>query len=169
MMSQLPHVHAVLFPRQPHFLSVLVLFTLFGSGSGCSEGGPRLFKATGKITFNDKPLVNAGVVFSPADQSLSGILAVGRTDATGAFTLSTDTRSGTAEGNYSVTVYATEENQAVTKSSEDLLTRAPTREFKPPKLIPEKYTNPKESGLSFNVSATGRNHFEINLTGDAPQ
>ena len=149
---------------------MLVLIALIGANSGCSDGGPKLFPATGQVTFNDKPLANAGVVFGPTDLTSSALLATARTDTNGAFTLVTDLRPGATEGKYTVTISAIDETQLASQKPEDLMKPDAAQNFKPPKsLIPTKYNNPKDSGLSYSVSPSEKNHFDIKLTGTAPK
>lgn len=145
---------------------------LFSAG----DTGPKLYRATGVVTLNGKPLPNAGVIFNPKDVASTTKLATGRTDAQGRFTLQTSERPGAMPSDYQVAIYATEEPPQNTTRPDDFRMRPterppgePPPELKPPKLlIPERYTKPKESGLAFTVSATTRNEFDIKLTGTPP-
>jgi hypothetical protein len=128
-----------------------------------------LLRATGQVTFNGKPLIDAGVVFSPNDAQSSAILATGRTDESGEFILETNLRHGAAAGAYNVAVFATNERSSP-KTPEDMQKLVKTESAKPPQSsIPLKYSNPNESGLSYSVSASGKNRFDIKLTGTAPR
>ena len=174
MMQRIPSFGSLLLPCCDGSLRLLVLIVLMGFTIGCSDSGPRLFEATGKLTLNDKPLANASIIFSPAEQSPTVLLATGRTDAEGAFALITDLRPGATAGKYTVTISATEEIAAAPKSqSKNKENSSMLREGDMPKptksLIPLKYTKLEESGLSFTVDAAGKNQFEIKLTGSPPK
>lgn len=148
----------------------LILIAMISVVGGCSRGGPKLYSATGQVTFNDEPLANAAVVFAPDDPQSSARLATGRTDATGTFKLETNLRPGATEGNYAVAVVATEENDSLTERPEAPVPPVKAKKIQRPKsLIPQQFANPKQSGLSYTVLPHGRNYFEIHLTGTVPQ
>lgn len=158
-------------PSQPRAVSLLVLIVLIGTSSGgCSHGGPKLYTATGQVMFNDEPLANAGIVFFPDDPADSALLATGRTDANGKFTLVTNMRHGIAEGDYTAIVSAMKEDGPASQGQKALPQTVKAKQFQPPKLlIPKKYADAKESGLFFTVLANGKNHFEIKLSGTPPE
>ena len=61
--------------------------------AGCGDGGPKLAKVTGVVTFDGKPFANAYVSFQPiasGDNINPGPGSVGRTDEQGKFRLFTD-------------------------------------------------------------------------------
>ena len=76
-----------IFPWKCLALSALVLLA-----SGCSGGGPRLYKAGGIVTDNNTPLAGAHVTFAYND----GEFASGVTDAAGKFELNAANRLGGA-------------------------------------------------------------------------
>ena len=169
------------FPKLGGAMAVLALVWFLSWLFSPGESGPQLFKATGLVTFNDKPLPNASVIFNPTSAltpsaKQSGKLATGRTDQSGRFVLYTDQRAGALPADYTVMIIATEEVPAAAQPQRDLLQRPPELKPgerptlpKPPKsLIPERYTTCKESGLSFPVSDTKGNYFDIKLTGEPP-
>ncbi len=83
--------------------------------AGCG-GGPKkvaVFKATGTVTFQGKPLPQASVTFSPVDDGQTAVpgvtndkpVAYGMTDDKGEFTLTTYTAGdGAPAGSYNVVV-----------------------------------------------------------------
>ncbi len=55
---------------------------------GC-DGGPELSPVSGRVTVNDKPLVNAAIIFSPLDEGMPQVTSGGTTDSNGDYELST--------------------------------------------------------------------------------
>lgn len=71
--------------------------------SGGSGGAQKVYRVTGKITMNGGPVANAAVSFSPLDKQP---VAVGRTNASGDYTLTTYVAGdGAAAGKFTVLVY----------------------------------------------------------------
>ena len=163
-------------PKVGGVLAVLMLIWGASWLVSADDDGPKLYSATGVVTLNGKPLPNAGVIFNPKDLTSTAKLATGRTDPRGRFTLHTFPRPGAMPSDYNVAIIATEEPPQDTRRPDDFRMRPqelnpgePPSLPQPPKLlIPEHYTKPKESRLSFAVSATARNYFEIKLTGTPP-
>lgn len=148
--------------------------------TGCGTGEPIAYSVTGTVTLDDKPLPNAGVVFTPALTPSLGAMAGGRTDESGRFSLMTGKRMGAYPASYKVTVFLQEEEKTKDKREEanpyspsvstveqtTANSNAANTAPKPPKyLIPEKYTKPDESGLTYVVGISN-NHYEIKLTSD---
>ncbi|HUQ68519.1 MAG TPA: hypothetical protein VM165_03290 [Planctomycetaceae bacterium] len=133
---------------------------------GCS-GGPKIpptHAVSGKITYQDKPLAGAEVGFVSSGDNKDVLAARGVTNDSGEFKLSTyvdaqHTVSGATAGDYAVTVSKTE-TMDQEKMREQFATN-PNMEFK--KLVPAKYTNPKESPLKAKVEAGKSNTFEFKL------
>lgn len=160
------------------------LYLCLGLMAGCSSGtkGPKLAPADGTVTYMGNPLAGATVMFVPE----KGPVAIGITDMSGKFRLSTGTIRGAVIGNSKVSVTATEPGKS--DSGKDALSKRPqTREeadaymkkanemqaamasgrpedVLPKSLIPEKYNKTDTSGLSYEIKASGTNHFEIALT-----
>jgi hypothetical protein len=81
------------------------LFPLFSAAclllaAGCG-GGLKPVPVTGDVTLDGKPLANAGVLFCPVEK---GPEAIGVTDASGKFQLSSTEHSGALPGQYRVTI-----------------------------------------------------------------
>lgn len=144
---------------------------------GCSSGGggPTLAPVDGEVTYMNKPIAGATVMFIPE----KGPLALGITDAEGKFRLSTGTTRGVVLGSSRATVTVPE------AAAKEVLTPPKTQaeadaymkkinamqqarigtsaaSQKPASLIPEKYGKPDTSGLSYTVKA-GSNHFKLEL------
>src|SRR5579859_1143365 len=99
---------------------IVGLIGLALAGAGC--GGRGTVKVNGTVTLDGKPVVGALVSFVPRDLG-SGRLANGRTDANGAFDLTTfRTGDGAVPGPYKITVTLTAEDPktAVGKSPEEM-------------------------------------------------
>jgi hypothetical protein len=72
-------------PLRPHLGSLLLALTSLAALVGC--GGPgNVGRVTGKVTLDGQPLPDAMVTFSPT--KAGGSSALGKTDSTGAYTLS---------------------------------------------------------------------------------
>ena len=171
-----------------NFCSVMLALAL----AGCSDGGKdvKLADAGGTVTFKGAPLADATVTFIPEN----GPIAMGVTDLSGKFTLSTGSRSGVAVGNCNVTVTALSGGAAKgspdaakltgpVNSKEAGLARqaemmkmqqkiaesgAPAEEAmgtSSRSVIPERYNKPDTSALSFPVDRdSSKNQFSITLT-----
>ncbi|MEY4178504.1 MAG: hypothetical protein RLY70_2078 [Planctomycetota bacterium] len=138
---------------------------------GCGgEGGPSLSPVKGVVKYNGAPVQGASVSFLYE----SGQLAVGATDASGSFSLTTNGRPGaplgaakvgvnkvdTAAGGQDTTTMKPEDMQ---KMQMEIMKRGNQAAAKPP--LPLKYQDPSKSGLTAEVAAGGvdKNTFEFNL------
>lgn len=71
---------------------------------GCGEGGPKVVPVAGKVLVDGKPIEGLLVTFLPKDAK-TGRAATGRTDESGAFTLTTNKlNDGALVGEYTVLV-----------------------------------------------------------------
>ena len=118
---------------------------------------PELVPVTGKVTFAGKPLADAMVVFMPADpaeeEGLTEIVRpTARTDAEGSYELAWSDNSGAPPGKYNVIIMAFKP-RAETDDSEE----------RPASLIPERYGDPKTSGLARDVKEDGDNVINFDL------
>jgi len=138
------------------FTCILLLISanaLYGCGG--SEG-PQVAAVEGTVTWEGKPLADAGVAFTPE----KGPVAIGRTDEAGKFSLSTQGRNGAVVGSHRVTIEAFKPlppgKQAVNPDGEVLIA--------PVSRIASKYSNLRESGLQANVTANdSENNFDFEL------
>ncbi|MDB5390762.1 MAG: hypothetical protein JWM11_6408 [Planctomycetaceae bacterium] len=143
----------------------LTLFSLlFLSGCGGSSG-PALYSVTGNVTYKDKPVPDANVMFSPA----KGPPAIGRTDDSGYFSLSTNGKTGANPGPGSWTITAFEPFEAPKEigfeESGKLAAEGKLPIVVGKSTIPEKYGVSITSGLKMEVSTTAsKNKFDIALT-----
>jgi hypothetical protein len=154
--------------------SITVCLALIVAGCGDS----KMFSVSGTVTLDGKALPNAGVIFTPPLTSTQGKLATGRTDASGRFSLSTHNRRGAMPAEYAVAIVAQKDDSEDKKPSDDLYGAKPRAEEVQPQtpdgrlpsapklptlLIPEKYTRPETSGLSFVIGPGRKTHFTIEL------
>ncbi len=136
---------------------------------GCGQrgpAGPKKLPVSGSITFNGKPVDGATVTFVSADQKTA---AVGRTDASGRYELV----GGALPGTYKVKVEKFEQ-AAPPPSGGGPVDIAEDKSYKPPpegappeappkSLLPPKYADPNQSGLTATVDEKGKNRFDFDL------
>ncbi|QDU40967.1 hypothetical protein Mal4_53300 [Maioricimonas rarisocia] len=142
----------------------LVLATLLLAGCGGSDSGaPRLHPVSGTVTYNGEPLANAQVTMI-ADNG--GTVAVGQTDGTGAFTVTTKGEPGAVTGQHKVAVVAMEDGgsgAAPEEGSEDYALMMAGETPQPKSRIPEKYSDVTKSGLTASVEAGEENTLTLEL------
>lgn len=126
---------------------------------GCGPAGPDVQMIRGTVTLDGEPVEAATVIFAP---ERAGLMAAGKTDATGAFSLNASQGAkfgrGTTEGDYIVTV------SKLTSFKLDPATGDPTDIplANPKQLMPRVYTTATESPLRATV-VKGVNEFEFDL------
>jgi hypothetical protein len=149
-------------------LSLVILFQGCGGGAG-TEGRQKVYPVTGKVTFSGGPVVNALVSFSPKGQQP---VAVGRTDDSGVYQLTTyDRNDGAAEGDYTVLVSKSSSSADTAPPAHGVNVTTPHQHTSGRKakkasdeaMLPVKYTDVGKSGLTFTVKAEGENHYDIDL------
>lgn len=128
-----------MFKRNPRHWTALALAGL-GLLAGCSKSGESrqpTFAVAGTILDGTKPIANATVVFHPVGDA--GLKPRGKTDANGAFKLTTyDGDDGAPAGQYRVTVE---------------LWATMSADGGPVNRIPAKYAKPESSGFVADVTA----------------
>lgn len=143
---------------------------LFVAGCGQSTqdaNRPKTIPVTGTVTYKDAPVEGATVTFSPATQGPESRGAVGKTDASGKYQLTTfEPGDGAIPGSYVVTISKTETTGAL---SEEEVNKYYEQGKTPPEpkttdLLPAKYKTPKGSDLKADVSEGSDNAFDFNLT-----
>jgi hypothetical protein len=119
--------------------------------AGCSKSATT--PVGGTVTIDGKPAENAEVMFNPKQ----GRMAVGTTDASGHFTLSTTAPGdGAMPGEYIVTLveyYPPDKPPAMPKGGGLL-----------PSRFPPKYADPATSPLTATVEAGKKNEFQFDVT-----
>src|SRR5690606_37354306 len=123
---------------------------------------PATVPVEGKVLLNGEPVEGASVVFS-ADvertpgQPPGGKSAFGKTQSDGTFKLTTfETDDGAVPGKYFISVKKmekVEQAEVLPESDPNYDPSAGTEPVPPPKnLLPEKYSNPRKSGLNETVT-----------------
>lgn len=143
------------------------------SGCGPRSDRPVLAPVSGKVTYKDKPVAKAQVVFHPEKDGVRA--GLGETDAEGRFTLWTyDPGDGAPVGMNKVTITL---RGPAEKGDLHPSVRPKGKEMgeayyeqvgqmagKP--LLPEKYFTIATSGLTADVKAGQKNVFDFALTGE---
>lgn len=137
------------------------------AGCGSSTRLKGLAPVEGTVTFQGKGVEGATVVFVPATAATRA--AVGTTDATGRFTLTTkDPGDGAAPGPYLITVSKTEASGGLSAAEAEQWSRKRENfgRYPPrPKItehLPKKYKVVNSSGLQATVT-DGRNTIDLVL------
>jgi hypothetical protein len=119
---------------------------------GCG-GGPEMAGVSGRVTYNGKPVSKGTISFVSTDPDRPN--ATGQLDANGRYRLQThEPGDGARLGDYDVTIYTHQEER---------LQYVPKTPQKVERLTPEKYENPKTSGLKRTVKS-GSNSIDLELT-----
>lgn len=150
-------------------LRISILCALGVAVVGCGGDGPELARVKGKVTYNGQPVAGATVTFMPT----TGPLATGVTDSSGEFTLTTTGKPGAVLGKHRVGITkmaAAGEGGAAGMTPDDMK-KMQMEQMKGggdetvKSEIPEKYADPKSSGLEATVSSNAsENEFEYTLT-----
>ena len=122
---------------------------------GC---GPNVAPVSGKITMDDKPLVNATVIFTPeSEEKNPGPGSNGKTDANGNYTLQLNTGGvkGAIIGKHSVriTAYEGDDNEIPSSGSDMKVFRK--------LLVPDKYNSHTELKIDVPSGGTTTANFEL--------
>jgi hypothetical protein len=124
--------------------------TLFFFIAGCNQS--NMLPVTGTVTMNGQPVDQAEVIFNPKQ----GRMAVGVTDSSGHFTLSTEKpNDGAMPGEYSVTLtehYPPDKPPAMPKGGGLL-----------PSRFPPIYGDPAKSPLTATVERGKENDFSFEV------
>jgi len=138
--------------RRASFLA-LTAAAMALSPLACGRSGPEMARVSGTVTYQGKPVPKGTVSFVSTDPARRN--ATGQLDANGFYRLQTEEPGDGAEvGDYEVTIFSHEEK---------ILDYRPKEPVKAQRLIPEKYENPKTSGLKRTVKS-GSNTFDFPLT-----
>jgi len=138
-------------------LSALSLAVIAGCGPSAPSNRPKTNVVTGKVTYQGAPVEGATVSFLPADPKGRG--AVGRTDASGQYKLTTfgGGGDGAVAGSYRVTVAKTTTKSKLTEEQEKEYMGKGTP-IPPPDVtegLPVKYKQDATSGLTADVKEGG--------------
>lgn len=148
------------------YLLVVLVFAL-GCGGGEVVNRPDTYVATGIVTYSGAPLAGASVTFRPKVKGGKGAVAI--TNENGEFELMTfETGDGALAGDYTVTVIKQQHTPGDPSYNDS---DSPNYGKEPPPsaqsqtidLLPNKYGDPKKSGLVATVQ-DGENFFTFELS-----
>jgi len=126
---------------------VCVIFLIALMSLGC-DNSPKLYPASGTVTYQGKPVEGANVSYVPT----TGIQAIGITDANGKFTLTTGGKPGAAAGKYQVTVIKESSGKATAAMTpEDMKKGQGSGEIKSKALLPPVYASVSTTTLTATV------------------
>ena len=152
-------------------LTVLLFGSLLMMGCAQPQGPerPTTYAVSGTVTHNGNPVEGATVNFQSATGANG---AVGTTDATGKYTLTTFAAGdGAVPGEYKIKIVKFEgaaKTDVVDESSEDYVAPIEGQEDAPPKnLLPEAYADATTSGLTATVTQDAAQVFDFALEGEA--
>ena len=141
-------------------LMLLSFAAVAGCGGGTTNSNlPPLVKVTGIVRYQGQPVEGADVTFNNVE---AGYTALGTTDAAGKFTLQTSGEAGVVAGQQVVAIRRVD---VINNTPADVDVSAggaavpPTIRW----IVPEKYSNPKTSGLTAEVKADGTNDIPFDL------
>lgn len=150
---------------------IVSLVVLVGCKTRDRGNIPQTAPVSGTVTLDGKPVDGATVVFVPTGTPAYGAYAI--TDSSGRFTLkSSETVTGAVPGGYLVQVTKlvpdTSGSVAVTPEEAEHEGQAgggsQVSVGRTKNVLPEKYANPKTSGIEVTVPAEGIENLEIKLT-----
>jgi hypothetical protein len=144
-------------------LVFLAVFTVFG----CQKSH-NLKYIEGTVTLDEKPVESVSVSFLPVDSS-KGLGAGGYTDVNGKFKLSSllgKGGDGTQAGKYSVIFVKLIPAREMTEDEKQLAQTNPERVPAIPMVdaLPSKYRSPKTSGIEVEITESGSNVFNFDLS-----
>lgn len=152
---------------------VLFLVFLLGCGGSADPNRPKTYPVSGTVTQGGQPVADAEVTFHLKDGSQG---AIGVTDASGKYTLTTFTSGdGAVAGEHLVTVTKYDRPKIVPRGDGSIADTGDEEEApeesgasragdaEPKSLLPEKYADPKTSELTATVSESGENKFDFNI------
>lgn len=149
---------------------------LAGCGTGADAGRQPVYPVTGTVTMFGAPLTDAMVAFAPLESQPT---AIGRTDSTGKFVLTSyDYGDGAAEGKFKVVVNKSAPAPAMSNSATsgaggdheaaEEAAGSHDAESGPgtagaDQLVPPQYTTSTDTPLNAEVKASGENNFTFDI------
>jgi hypothetical protein len=129
--------------------AILTAVVLLAAFSGCGPLQSPTVPVRGIVTLDGQPVAGAAVLFTPEQ----GRPAEAITDASGGFVLHTfDKDDGAVPGNHKVTVTLSKADSAAV-NNEGLENPLAGKNVQIQWIVPQKYSRPETSGLSWEVVA----------------
>ncbi len=155
--------------------AVLCASTIMLVGCGGGGGGSRagLVDAAGTVVYNGELVADAVIEMRPVDETVKNCVAVGRTDAQGAFTLTTDRpNDGAMPGKYKTVVK--KQVEMIDGMTREEYIKANDKEgngevifdkdkLKTENMLPAKYSDPINTPLEIEIPSGGNKKIEIVL------
>lgn len=133
--------------------------------TGCSNAdpkGPAMGDVSGRVTYQEKPVANANIVFLPTARDT--LAAAATTDDDGRYRLSTrGVNDGAIAGSFKVSIVARAPYDGPIPEGMSPAYAKETLQNQGKPLIPERYFSPATSGLSADVKK-GSNALDFPLT-----
>ncbi len=147
------------------FLSGTIAILFAVPFSGCGPSGPAMGRVNGIVTYDDKPLAAAEVMFVPVD---GGRPARSLTDSQGGYVLTTFTKNdGAIVGEHLIVVAKGDAASSSDHASDDIPASPPIPGMPqatplPASQIPERYGRTESSGLKATIHR-GDNTIDLDL------
>lgn len=140
---------------------LLAAFLIGICGCGAEDTRAKVVPVTGQVLYKGEPVAGASVAFWGDGTATP---AVGQTDSSGKFKLTTQDREGAVLGKHKVTVSKIEVKGGATgnPSMEDAA-KAPAVVTEAKSELPKKYSEQAQSPLEQTVTASGPNDFKLEL------
>lgn len=139
---------------RPFWISAVGVLLAAVSAGGCGRG-PSLAEVTGMVTYRGNPVPNASIVLQPQE----GPPALGTSGGQGQFSLATGGRPGAVPGPAIIAITAYDDVRTIPAGDLDPEGLSEVRSR-----IPEKYALVATSPLTIEVTSSGANHFNLELT-----
>ena len=113
----------------------------------------KVVPVAGVVKYKDAPVADADLVFYPEN----GPVGIGKTDAKGAFRITTNGKAGGVPGKHRVTVASKQEAAAPPSDGRAF-------EFTSKSTLPKKYMSQADTNLVVEITGTGNKDLKLDLT-----
>ncbi len=142
------------------FVVLGVVLLVVGCGPAVDPNRPKTYPVTGTVTYNGQPVSDAMVTFIGGERG-----AIGRTNESGQIQMTTfDAGDGALPGTYKVMISKTVLEGVPAEMGEGTSPDEEPAMGEQKDLLPPKYKDPNESGLTAEVGEGSKNEFHFELT-----
>lgn len=113
----------------------------------------KVVPVAGVVKYKDAPVADVDLVFYP----VNGPVGIGKTDAKGAFQITTNGKAGCIPGKHRVTVASSKQDSAVPSSDGRAF------EFTSQSTLPKKYMSQDHTDLVVEIANTGNKDLKLEL------